>query len=95
MYQALAVANKVRKEKQIWNSQVIQRYADDVFYAFTRGDVLVCLTRGEGCQRTITYHEFSDGTRLCNAFDSSDCVTVQGKNININMGQDPKIYVKQ
>ena len=95
MYQALAVANKVRKEKQIWNSQVIQRYADDVFYAFTRGDVLVCLTRGEGCQRTITYHEFSDGTRLCNAFDSSDCVTVQGHNIYINMGQDPKIYVKQ
>ena len=66
-----------RKEKQIWNQPVVQRYADDVFYAFTRGDVLVALTRGEGCQRTITYHEFKSGDRLCNALDPNDCVTVE------------------
>ena len=95
MYQALAVANKVRKENQIWNQKVVQRYADDVFYAFTRGNVLVCLTRGEGCTKLITYHEFAEGTRLCNAFDGNDCVTVSGGSITINMGQDPKIYVKQ
>ena len=95
MYVALAAANKVRKEKQIWNQPVVQRYADDVFYAFTRGDVLVALTRGEGCQRTITYHEFKNGDRLCSALAPNDCVTVEGNNININMGQDPKIYVKQ
>ena len=95
MYQALAVANRVRKEQQIWNKQVVQRYADDVFYAFTRGNVLVCLTRGEGCSRSITYHEFGEGSRLCNAFDGNDCVTVSGGAIQINMGQDPKIYVKQ
>ena len=41
MYVALAAANKVRKEKQVWTQAVVQRYADDVFYAFTRGDVLV------------------------------------------------------
>lgn len=96
MYQALKIANKVRKEQKIWNYDLVQRYADDVFYAFTRGDnVLVCVTRGESCTRSITYHNWSDGTKLCNAFDSNDCVTVSGGAANINMGTDPKIYVKQ
>ena len=94
MYVALAAANKVRKEHKVWTSPLVQRYVDDVFYAFTRGDVLIAVTRGEGCQRTINYHDFKDGDKLCNALDTSDCVTVQGKNININMGQDPKVYVK-
>ena len=95
MYQALAVANKVRKENQIWNKKVIQRYADDVFYAFTRGNVLVCLTRGESCSKLITYHEFEEGTKLCNAFDENDCIYVSGGALKITMGTDPKIYVKK
>ncbi|MCQ2816844.1 MAG: alpha-amylase family glycosyl hydrolase [archaeon] len=95
MYKALAVANKVRKEKEIWNKKLVQRYADDVFYCYSRGDVLVAVTRGEGCQRQITYHEYSEGDKLCNAFDSSDCVTVNGGAIDIQMGTDPKIYVLQ
>ena len=95
MYQALGAANRARKQYKIWEKPFVQRYADDVFYAFTRGDVLVCVTRGESCQRTITYHEFSEGTKLCNALDTSDCVYVSGGKININMGQDPKVYVKQ
>ena len=85
----------MRKEQRIWKFKQVQRYADDVFYSFTRGNVLVCVTRGESCQRTITYHEFSEGDKLCNALDPSDCVTVSGGSIYINMGQDPKIYVKQ
>ena len=96
MYVALKKANEVRVNKKIWTTEVVQRYADDVFYAFTRGDVLVCLTRGESCSRSITYHEFNIGDKLCNALDSNDCVTVDSsKSIAINMGQDPKIYVKQ
>ena len=96
MYVTLKKANEVRVNKKIWTTEVIQRYADDVFYAFTRGDVLVCLTRGESCSRSITYHEFNIGDKLCNALDSNDCVTVDSsKSIAINMGQDPKIYVKQ
>ena len=95
MYVALAAANKVRKEKQVWTQPVVQRYADDVFYVFTRGDVLVALTRGEGCQRSLDYHGFKEGETLCNALDTSDCITVQGGKLNINMGQDPKVYVKK
>lgn len=95
MYVALAAANKVRKEKQVWTQAVVQRYADDVFYAFTRGDVLVALTRGEGCQRTLDYHGFKEGETLCDALNTGDCITVQGGKLNINMGQDPKVYVKK
>ena len=41
MYHALRAANKARKDYRIWEKPFVQRYADDVFYAFTRGDVLV------------------------------------------------------
>ena len=95
LYKALGAANKVRKEKRTYEKELIQRYADDVFYAFTRGDVLVCVTRGESCSRSITYHQFSEGTQLCDALNPSDCVYVSGGAINVNMGQDPKVYVKK
>ena len=95
LYKILAKTNKVRKEQSIWNHEIVQRYADDNFYAFTRGDVLACFTNTNSLQRTITYHEFSEGTTLCNVLVDGDCVTVSGGSININMGDYPKIYVKQ
>ena len=94
MYKALGAANKVRKEKKIWEKPFVQRYSDDVFYAFTRGDVLVCVTRGESCSRKITFHEFSNGSKLCDALNTYDCVYVENNEIQINMGEDPKVYVK-
>lgn len=96
MYIAIAAANKLRKEMKLWEQPFMQRYSDDVFYAFTRGDnILVALTRGEACERLITYHDFKDGDRLCNIFDLKDCITVEEGIINISMNTDPKIYVKQ
>ena len=95
LYKILAKTNKLRKSKSIWNHDIVQRYADDNFYAFTRGDVLACFTNTNSLQRTITYHEFSEGTTLCNVLVDGDCVTVSGGSININMGDYPKIYVKQ
>ena len=95
MYKALSVANKVRKEKKIWETQFVERYSDQYFYAFTRGDVLVCLTIGDNVNIKITYHNFSVGTKLCDALNPSDCVYVNDDGIQINMGQDPKVYVKQ
>jgi hypothetical protein len=73
----------------------VQRYAGDNFYAFTRGDVLACFTNTNSLQRSITYHEFSEGTMLCNVLYDGDCVTVSGGAITINMGDYPKVYVKQ
>jgi alpha-amylase len=95
LYKLLAKTHALRKQVQIWNFQIIQRYADDNFYAFTRGNVLACFTNTNSLQRTITYHDFKNGDKLCNILADNDCVTVSSSGININMGQLPKVYVKQ
>ena len=95
LYQLLAKTHAVRKNLQIWNLEIIQRYADDNFYAFSRGNMLACFTNVNSLERTITYHDWKDGDRLCNALADNDCVTVSGGSIKISMGAIPKIYVKQ
>ena len=80
---------------KIWNYDIIQRYADQNFYAFTRGNVLACFTNIKNIERKITYHEFNEGDLLCNILDENDCVSVSGGSIAINMKDYPKIYVKQ
>ena len=95
LYQLLGKTHALRKKVQIWNYAITQRYANDNFYAFTRGNVLACFTNVQSSQYSITYHNFKDGDKLCNALHDGDCVTVSGGAININMGDYPKLYVKQ
>ena len=95
LYRILGITNKLRKTYSIWNLEIIQRYADDNFYAFTRGDILACFSNTNSLTRSITYHSFSEGTKLCNVLYDGDCVTVSGGSISINMGDYPKVYVKQ
>ena len=95
LYQFLGKTNKLRKQVKIWNFAITQRYADNNFYAFSRGNVLACFTNVKSCQRTITYHPFNRGDKLCNILYDGDCVTVNDNGIQINMGDYPKVYVKQ
>ena len=95
LYIILSKVHSLRKKVSIWNLGIIQRYADDNFYAFTRGDILACFTNANGIQRSITYHDFKDGDKLCNVIADNDCVSVNGGSINIQMGDYPKVYVKQ
>ena len=95
LYQFLGKTNKLRKQVKIWNFAITQRYADNNFYAFSRGNVLACFTNVKSCQRTITYHPFNRGDKLCNILYDGDCVTVNDNGIQINMGGYPKVYVKQ
>ena len=95
LYKLLGKANALRKSVNIWNYGIVQRWADDNFYAFTRGNVLACFTNINSLQRTITYHEFNVGDKLCNVLYDGDCVTVTSSGIPINMGDYPKVYVKQ
>lgn len=51
-----------------YNSPQIERYVDDQFFAFSRGNVFVATTNvggGQSFTRTITYHPYSDGTSKC------------------------------
>ena len=71
------------------------QYVDDNFYAFTRGNVLAFFTNVQSSQYKITYHYFKEDDKLCNALYDRDCVTVSGGAININIGDYPKLYMKQ
>ena len=96
LYKLIGIINNLRKTQKIWNQGVMQRFADDNFYAFTRGDILACFTNNNNSlERNITYHSFSEGTVLCNALYDGDCVTISEGSINIVMGDYPKVYVKQ
>jgi len=72
LYQFISKLNSVRSKYAVWKYDQIQRYADDNFYAFTRGNVFVALTNvgsyGSNVVREITYHPYKEGTTLCNIF---------------------------
>ena len=95
LYGLLKITNTLRKNVKIWNYKIVQRYADENFYAFTRGNVLACFTNTKSLKRTITYHEFKNGDKLCNVLYNGDCVTVTNGKIDIVMGDYPKVYHKQ
>jgi alpha-amylase len=72
LYKFIKVILEFRKKMGIATEKQIQRYADDTFYAFTRGDVFVATTNvgsnGSAQRRTITYHPYKEGTTLCNLY---------------------------
>ena len=86
LYIIIGKVNNLRKRVKIWNYEIVQRYADDNFYAFTRGNALACFTNNFSFQRKIIYHEFKENENLCNILDETDCVTMSNGNIIINMG---------
>ena len=62
----------------LYTAPQIERYVDDQFFAFSRGNVFIATSNiggGQSLTRTITYHPFSDGTSKKNvtvlSFDSS------------------------
>lgn len=86
-----------RKQAQVWTNSQIQRYSDNSFYAFTRGNTFVATTNvgsgGQQQQRSITYHPYPNGTKLCNVFQCGDCVTVQNAAFSVTLVSGyPKIY---
>jgi len=67
-----------RKQTQFWNQPQVQRWSDNNFYAFTRGEYFFAFTNSNQEQvRNITYHPYQNGQVLCNIFWQGDCVTVQ------------------
>ena len=94
LYKFLGIIHELRKKEKIWNLPIVQRYADNNFYSFSRGNILACFTNSNGIERPITYHDFKEGDKLCNVLSDNDCVTVSGGTINIQMGLYPKVYVK-
>ena len=49
----------------LYTAEQVERYVDDQFFAFTRGNVLIATSNvgsGQSFSRTITFHPYSDGT---------------------------------
>jgi len=95
IYGFLKKINMVRKSTRYYEHPQVQRYADDNFYAFTRGPVLFTFTNSHDSQtRTITYHSYPENTMLCNIFHPSDCVTVKNGAFPVVLnGGETKVFV--
>jgi len=95
-YKLIATIIAHRKASTLYGDKQIQRYATDTFYAFTRGDTLVCLTNvgsnGGDVTQNITYQPFPDGTVLCDVLDETVCVTVTGGAVSVTLnGGRPRV----
>lgn len=96
----ITTLNAYRQRAAIWSAgEQVQRYADNSFYAFSRGDAFVALTNvgaGGGQQtRSITYHPYANGQQLCNvlAAAGADCVTVANGAFSVTLTAGmPKVY---
>jgi len=93
LYITIKQVNSARQAYEVWNTPQIQRYADDNFYAYTRGDLLALFVNiDEFITREITFHEFAENSKLCNIFDANDCVYVRQGKIVVNVMSLPKVY---
>ena len=97
MYQMIAKIHAQRKASEIWNSDYVERYVADDFFAFSRGEFLVALTNQGGDKEIkVTYHPFTEGDTVCNIFyPTTDCQKVSGGVDVYLKGGENKIYVPQ
>lgn len=96
-YGLIATVNAQRKASAIWDNAYVERYVDDSFFAYSRGEFLVALTNNGGTQeRKVTYHPFSEGETVCNIFyPTTDCQQVSGGVDVYLLNGESKIYVPQ
>jgi len=98
LYQMIRLMNTLKRDKKLWDEPQIQRFSDSNFYAFTRGSALVATTNvggsGSPVSRTISFHPYAVGDKLCNLFWATDCtvVTKKGVDVILNHGE-PKVFV--
>lgn len=66
-----------RNTYQWYNQALIQRAANEDFYAFTRGNLFFAFTnKNYQIIQKIVFHPYNEGDVLCNLFYNTDCVTV-------------------
>ncbi|XP_067949039.1 uncharacterized protein [Watersipora subatra] len=104
MYKFIASICKFRNKLSsgFHGSAQNEKWADDSFYAFTRGanqEVLVATTNqgsGSDQQRHIPNLSYRDGQVLTNVIDPNDKVTAQGGYVTVHItnGQ-PKVYTTE
>lgn len=94
MYKFVQSTMEARKRNRVWAFEYMEKWVDNNFYAFARGNLLVLTVNhdnDETRQIPVTWHE---GTRMCNIYNSGDCVNVQGGKVNVTVNGrfGPKVY---
>jgi alpha-amylase len=73
-----------------------EKYVDDQFYGFSRGDMFVALTNqinGE-THREVPNSGFREGQTVCNIFYATDCVVIKNGNLPVYLENgEVKIFV--
>lgn len=93
LYKFVQAAVNARKRNQVWNHPQLERWVDDNFYAFARGNLFIATTNNEGNQRRDIPVTWGDGTRLCNIFNGGDCLYVSYGKLNVSLDNaEPKVY---
>jgi len=94
MYKFVATINNARQAAQGWAYDYVERYVLDDFFAYSFGDMLVLTTNSDRyIELTLPYLPYEPGTEVCNAFDTSDCATVESEGLAISFKSLPKIYL--
>jgi len=96
IYKMTAAINSARKYQAVWDHPYEERYVQDNFYAFQRGQFLVATTNSHNDQSVqVPNTAFTDGEQVCNIFyPTTDCQTVQGNTVNVYLKNgEAKIYI--
>lgn len=96
LYGFVRASVQARKRNQVWNQPQLEKWVDDNFYGFARGNLLVLTINTDYDQTRSIPVGWGEGSRLCNIYDPSDCVQVQGGKMNVTVsGSGPKVYELQ
>ena len=96
MYKFVQAGVQARKRTQVWSHPQEEKWVDDNFYAFQRGSLFIATTNRDDQQTRSIPVTWSEGTKLCNIFNNSDCLNVSGGRLNVTLvNAEPKVYEAQ
>jgi len=96
IFKFVQAINQARKSQSIYNHPFAEKWADDSFYAFTRGPFFVALTNNANGQVHVDVPNtgFSEGESVCNIFFAGDCVVVKGGKVPVYLNYgEAKIFI--
>lgn len=76
MYKYLQFLISFKQQVEIWQYEQVERYVDDSFYCFSRGQAVLAVTNDDSQQivRNVTYSPYAANITICNIFwPTQDC----------------------
>ena len=100
MYKFMKTIVTTRKQHEAWKHPHVERYVNENFYAFSRGDLLIATTNTYSRKDiSITYlpESYKEGTIVCNVFyPKDDCLPIKNGALSVTLiNGEVKIFVPQ